>query len=123
MLYVYPENTFGVACRAYTRPYDDPLVVRAGEIVTPDPVRSAQSDIPGWTWCVARDGRGGWVPDAWFESANGIWTAKRDYNALELTVAVGDRLRLLYGESGFVFCRSEQSNEGWLPDCVLVLAE
>ena len=83
--------------------------------------RSKKTDVLGWTWCDASDGRGGWVPDAWFDDNGTQWVARSDYSALELTVAPGDRFEALMSESGFVLCRSETGEVGWVPDGVLAL--
>ena len=47
----------------------------------------------------------------------------RDFNALELTVVKGERLALLYSESGFVMARTEDGRIGWAPQGVLKLIE
>lgn len=123
MLYRYPEVTTARVRVAYRRYYENPIAVRAGERLRRDPVRSAETDIFGWSWCVGPDGREGWFPDAWAVADGEDWVALRDFNAMELSVEPGQRLRLLYAESGFAFARAEDGSEGWVPDGVLALAE
>ena len=118
MLLRFPAETIAVTVRAYQRPYEDPIAVTAGEMVHPDPARSAQTDILGWVWCRADDGREGWVPEAWLDPEHRL---VRDFSALELTVEPGERVMPEVSESGFVLCRKLDGARGWLPDAVLRL--
>ena len=122
MLYKFPPDAVAVVIRDYRRPYDDPISVRRGEAVTPDRARTEATDFIGWTWCVAADGREGWVPESWLDRKGGACKLRRDFSALELTVASGERVTLEYSESGFVFCRRSDGARGWLPDAILKLA-
>lgn len=122
MLYHFPPGLQARVTKAYTRPYDDPINVRAGESVEIDLGKSAQTDLFGWVWCRAPDGREGWTPEAWLEGAGDWRTLVRDFNAIELTVATGDRVLLLYSESGFIWCRTDDDRQGWLPDAFLALS-
>ncbi|MCZ8131663.1 MAG: hypothetical protein O9284_10255 [Steroidobacteraceae bacterium] len=120
MLYVFPAQTFAMATLDYERPYEDPIAASAGELLRPD--FSQTTDYLGWTWCADPRGRSGWTPTAWCEPVGeAIWRLQRDFSALELTVRKGDRVALLYGESGFVYCEATDARRGWLPDAVLVL--
>ncbi|WP_126173088.1 SH3 domain-containing protein [Altericroceibacterium xinjiangense] len=121
MLYRYPAQTFGRVIRGYKRPYENPIVVRAGDLVRPIADGSKTTDIPGWTWCVGPDGRSGWTPDNWCEPRGDRWRLKRDFSALELTVEVGDRLHLLLSESGFLIAETEDGDRAWVPDAVIEL--
>ncbi|MBK1658432.1 SH3 domain-containing protein [Paracraurococcus ruber] len=121
MLYVFPAGTRAVAVRAYRRPYDDPIAVAAGDAVQPDPLRSPGTDLLGWIWCRAADGREGWVPEAWLEPRDGQLRLRRAFSALELGMEPGEVVELRFSESGFVFCRKADGTEGWVPDAVLAL--
>ena len=85
--------------RPYEQPYLDPIAVRAGVRVFPDFDRD--TDIPGWIWCTAEDGRSGWTPRAWLNQDDGTWGIDRDFNTIELTVTPGERLDVMAEESGF----------------------
>lgn len=121
MLYHFPPGLLACVSRAYARPYDDPINARAGEPVDIDPDRSAQTDLFGWVWCRAPDGREGWTPEAWLQGAGNRRTLQRDFDAIELTVAVGDRVLPLFSESGFIWCRTDDGRQGWLPDAFITL--
>lgn len=121
MLYVYPPGTSATVIADYERPYADPIRVRAGDAVLPDPERTATTDILGWTWCTGPDGRAGWVPTAWMRvEADGVHRMIRDFSALEHSVRRGERAILHFSESGFVFA-SVRGEAAWIPDAVLAL--
>lgn len=122
MLFTFPPESFAVAISDYDRPYEDPIDVKAGDLVRPVTDGTMETDIMGWTWCVGPDGRAGWTPDSWCRPMGESWQILRDFSALELTVRKGDRLRLLYSESGFLFCETGAGECAWVPDAVMALA-
>ena len=101
----------------YQRPFDDPLVVGAGEPVEPDFDRP--TDIEGWVWCIAGDGRCGWTPRSWLVQAADGWYVDRPYNAVELTVNPGEVLEVEFEESGFCWATGEDGRSGWVPSHVV----
>ena len=102
-----------VVIRAYARPFDDPIAVSANDPVTPDFDRP--TDIPGWVWCTAVDGRGGWTPRTWLERKGGAWRIDRNFNAIELTVVPGEVLEVVLEESGFFRVVKPDGETGWVP--------
>ena len=118
---VFPPGTSATVIRDYRRPHDDPISGRSGETIFVDDAKTGETDIVGWTWCRAADGREGWVPDAWTSGSGSARKLKRDYCALELSVRAGERVSLELSESGFVRCRTTASEVGWLPDAILEL--
>lgn len=122
MRYHYPSDTFGIVRQDYERPYPNPIEVVAGAIVKPVLDGSVSTDFMGWTWCEADDGRCGWVPDSWCERDDAGWRLTRDFNAVELSVFKGMRVRLIYSESGFVMVETEEGEPGWVPDAILDIA-
>lgn len=121
MLYRFPAHTYAMVMEAYPRPYETPIEADQGEVIQPLTGGSMQTDFMGWTWCIANDGRAGWVPNGWCEPSADGWKLLRDYSALEHSVRRGDRLRLIFSESGFVFCEADSGEQAWLPDAVLAL--
>ena len=99
--------------KPYERPYENPLSIRAGERVIPDFERT--TDIEGWVWCTAPDGRSGWAPRGWFDEADGVWAVCRDYDAIELTVVPGEVLEVVLEESGYYWARKDTGDTGWVP--------
>ncbi len=103
--------------RPYEQPYADPIVVRAGDRVFPD--FDKETDIAGWIWCTAEDGRGGWTPRAWLSKDSETWRIARDFSAIELTITPGERLEVMAEESGFYWVTRPEGETGWVPvECV-----
>ena len=98
--------------RSWTSSYDQELVLADGVTVS---VQPRDSEWPGWLWCVAGDGTGGWVPQTRLEVDGDVARATRDYTSRELSVAVGDHLVGREEELGWVWCVDDAGNEGWVP--------
>jgi uncharacterized protein YgiM (DUF1202 family) len=97
----------------YQAPYADPIRVQAGDEITLD--RSKTTDLVGWIWCTDRVGKGGWVPESHIEARGDTGTMRCDYDAIELTIRVGERLTVHKVESGFFWATNQAGQEGWVP--------
>ena len=95
----------------------NPLAGRTGERVTATDRVEDWRETPGWTWRWCRDsqGREGWAPESLLTVAGSIATLREDYDARELTVAVGARLTVERELAGWAFCRAEDGARGWVP--------
>lgn len=95
----------------------NPLAGRAGEQVTVTARVEDWRETPGWTWRWCRDhqGREGWAPEALLLVAGDMATLREDYDARELTVAVGARLTVTRELAGWALCRTEDGGRGWVP--------
>jgi hypothetical protein len=102
-----------VVVKPYQRPYENPIAVKAGERIEPD--FNKESDIDGWVWCVAKDGRAGWTPRRWLVRSGDEWQVNRAFNAIELTVEPGERLEIAFEESGFFWAGKDNGQAGWVP--------
>ena len=123
MFFQFPPDTIVAGRMRYERPYDDPISVRAGDTVRLDEDESRSTDIVGWVWCIAADGRAGWTPQAWLERHGDEWVIRRDVSALELNVEPGDRFLARFAESGFLFVENARGEKGWVPDGAVELVE
>lgn len=108
-----PPEHRGVVVAAYRAPYDDPISARAGDAVAIDDGR--HTDIAGWIWCTNRQGKSGWVPEAYVDRRGDVGTLLCDYDAIELTVVVGDDLIVHDEESGFLWVTDSSGRQGWVP--------
>lgn len=97
---------------AYQTIYHDPLVLHNGETVT---VGRRDTQWPGFLWCTNAAGKGGWVPESYFDCSGETGVANRDYTARELTAGVGEELIIYYEESGWFWCANQQGQSGWIP--------
>ncbi len=88
-----------------------------------DQVRVLRHDDkpPGWFFGAAGVGLEGYFPLAWFAlSADGTTaTARRDYDAAELTIRAGVEIECLETEAEWLLVRTAEGHQGWIPgDCV-----
>ncbi|MGA7537493.1 MAG: SH3 domain-containing protein [Steroidobacteraceae bacterium] len=102
-----------VVIQSYQSPYENPISVAAGESVMPDFARRTRID--GWVWCTAGDGRSGWTPHEWLVESGGKWHLSHAFNAIELTVSLGEILDLSCEESGFFWAKKQNGEAGWVP--------
>ena len=99
---------------AYAPQYADPVAVEVGAHVRFQ-ARADDGEFPGWRWAVAADGRGGWVPEAWFRVDGDRGVARRRYSARELPVAAGDRVVVLDEFGGWLLVSPGHGEPGWIP--------
>jgi len=97
--------------------YPDPIVVAAGDVVA---VGRADEEFPGWVWCADPQGREGWMPEAFLDRSGAEARAAVEYDARELTVAVGDELRVEFEHEGWLLCRAADGSRGWVPNAAAV---
>ena len=97
----------------YQAPYPDPIQAQAGDEVVVDPGK--ETDIMGWVWCINHAGKSGWVPSAYVEIEGDRGRMLQDYNAIELTVHVGDVLTVHKTEGSFHLATDQKGQQGWVP--------
>ncbi len=110
-------NTSQTYCvtKAYKAVYPDPITMRADDMIE---VSDKEDDWQGWTWvwCTNQGGKSGWVPKGYvIQDKKGIWRARYDYSAMELSVEVEERVEVSQQESGWVWCTNERGASGWVP--------
>ena len=104
-----------VVIQSHSRTYPDPIAVTEGEQVA-----AGERDNPGghegyWIWCTNGAGKSGWIPEQFLDIADGTAIALVDCDAIELTVAAGDRLMGGEPVNGWVWCVTEDDDAGWVP--------
>lgn len=97
---------------AYKAVYQIVIDARAGELIQVGP---RDTDYPGWLWCTDQTGTSSWVPEAYLSLEGEHGRLVRDYSALELTAAAGERLSVVEEESGWYLCETEAGQRGWIP--------
>lgn len=105
-----PE-TFRVI-KPHRPPDPDALTARKGERLS---FERRESEWPGWIWCTSDSGKGAWVPENWVRMEGYSCVMKRDYNATELSVDVGEALPPEFDESGWAWVTKEGGESGWVP--------
>src|SRR5689334_8125273 len=105
----------GVATTDYVAQYADPITVTLGTEVR---VERDDPEFPGWWWCVAPDGRAGWVPAELLApppAPGGASCLMADYTARELTIRRGTSLMVLEERAGWLFVQAPDGTAGWVP--------
>lgn len=98
--------------KAYESEYTEPLVMSKGSEVT---IMKRESEWPGWIWCQTKAGDRRWVAKAYLIIDGNRGILNRDYEATELTAQIGDMVKAIFEEAGWVWCESKTDNRGWLP--------
>lgn len=104
---------FYCVIKEHIRSYDEPLCLKAGEVVNVGP-----RDIhwPLWLWCTNTLGVGGWVPEQLLDGVTGSRArVSREYRSIELTVGRGELLEGIELLEGWVWCQNDSEDEGWVP--------
>ena len=97
----------------YQAPYPNPIHVNAGDVISLD--RTKETEFDGWVWCSDQAGMSGWVPESYIEPNDNSGVMRCDYDAIELTIHVGDILTFLKAESGFYWVSDQTGRQGWVP--------
>jgi SH3-like domain-containing protein len=101
--------------RAYHARYAEPISVTRGEEVR---VEREDDEYRGWWWCVAANGRAGWVPAGLFERTPAPGETGRlraAYTSQELSVEEGTPVRVVEARARWVFAQTFDGRAGWLP--------
>lgn len=104
----------GIVSAPHQRSYEDPIRLVEGQ-----PVQITKRDLWNdqfvWIWCISDLGKEGWVPDSFIQVDGDKGIALREYNAIELTVAEGDKLRIYEETHGWYWVRTLEGVWGWVP--------
>ena len=98
--------------RDYTMVYPDALAVTAGESVL---VGKEDTQWP-YVWCTNSAGKGGWIPQTYIQRDGARGRVLRDFDSCELTVSVGEIVLATMEEGGWLWCRNDQGQSGWVPE-------
>ncbi len=102
----------------HRRSYSDPIALQKGETLKLSG-REEIWDGHKWLWAQSGDGREGWIPDELAVRDGNRMIAAYDYSALELSVTPGEIVNAVRETHGWVWCRKESGEVGWLPTQVL----
>ncbi|GHO44264.1 SH3 domain-containing protein [Ktedonospora formicarum] len=121
-----PRRTCHVT-KDYQASSPDPISVEAYESFAVSEKRSAWEDNPAWiwVWCTDQRGKSGWMPKniIHMDADTKVGMTSSAYNAIELTVTVGQKLTIEHEESGWYWCYDQLGNHGWVPiSHVLILS-
>jgi hypothetical protein len=102
-----------VARQSHVVPDRPPLSLAAGDVVR---VGRRDTDWPAFVFVTAEAGSG-WVPARHLSSDNGEAVVTEPYNTQELATFEGQIVEVVErdDESGWLWCRSGDGSEGWVP--------
>ena len=97
----------------YEAMYRIPLTVVAG-----DELALGQHDVewPGWVWATDKTGHSGWAPESYMLVKDRTGRMLRPYTGRELSVDVGEVLRVEDEESYWLWCVNAKGDKGWVPE-------
>ncbi|MFW9773963.1 MAG: SH3 domain-containing protein [Candidatus Thorarchaeota archaeon] len=96
----------------YKSPFPNPLIIKKGDKLQ---IIEKESEWSGWIWCISEKGAEGWVPINYLDIQGNSAQSLRDYDATELTVAVGEELLIEDQESGWIWASNKAGKKGWVP--------
>ena len=109
---IYSKSSLRVIAD-YQAPYTDPIQVNEGDEISLD--RNKKTDLVGWVWSTDQAGKSGWVPEAFLERHGDTGIMRCDYDAIELTIHIGELLTAHKAESGFFWVTDQAGRQGWVP--------
>ena len=99
----------------YQSPYPDPIIFHEGEKVTIGKEFTDDPDWKDWVWCEGEHDQEAWVPKQHLEIRGNTGRFITDYNALELSVAIGETLNIYEIVNGFGMAEKSNGECGWVP--------
>jgi hypothetical protein len=79
-----------------------------------DKVTITDKEEEGWIWCT-KGKTGVWIPKTYISRQDHTATMLIDYDSTELDVSVGEQLKEITVESGWMLCINAQGQRGWIP--------
>lgn len=106
-----------VARVAHEIPERPPIRLAVGEHVT---VGERDSEWPEFVCVTTADGAG-WVPARYLSATLGEAVVRTAYDTTELPATAGEELEVIAEDrqSGWLWCRSKDGREGWVPEKTL----
>jgi hypothetical protein len=99
----------------YKSPYPVPIVFQKGEKVKVEQEFKEDPDWENWFWCEGNSNKKAWVPKQYLDIAGVTAKIDRDYNAMELSVQVGEELVVYEIVNGFGMSEKTNGIRGWVP--------
>jgi hypothetical protein len=101
--------------RDYQSPYPNPIVFHTGEEVEVGSEFGEDPDWKDWIWCEGEHENKAWVPKQYLKihANRGIFIT--DYNAMELSVVIGETLKVHEIVNGFGMAEKSNGTRGWVP--------
>jgi hypothetical protein len=103
-----------IVIESWKATYQDPIIVNPGERVS---VGRRDTEWTDFLWCRSSTGLAGWIPASILEpDGRGRALVLSAYDARELTVGEGDRVRTIASLAEWTWCEAADGRTGWVPD-------
>ena len=99
----------------YKSPYPNPLFFQKGDVVKIGKEFTDDPEWENWVWCESTNNIKAWAPKQYLDIRERKGTFKRDYNAMELSVSVGEELIIHEIVNGFGLAEKSNGRRGWVP--------
>ncbi len=100
----------------YSSQYEEPLKLKAGEVVKTGRRFTEDPEWPGWIWCENSSGKGGWVLERILNISDNDGVVLDNYNASELSARAGEIIEGVKKEGGWIWGVNPQGVSGWIPE-------
>ena len=99
--------------RDYESPYPNSMSFLKGELVKVGQEFKEDPDWENWVWCEGNNKKA-WVPKQYIKILGTTGIFERDYDALELSVQVGEKLIVHEIVNGFGLSEKPDRAKGWV---------
>lgn len=99
----------------YRSPYPEPIIFHRGELVALGDEFTDDPDWKDWVWCRGENDNQAWCPKQYLRIEGEHGEFLRDYNALELSVEMGEELIITETIGGFGMAEKPNGERGWVP--------
>ncbi len=103
----------------YELAYTNPIKLKAGDFVSIEKWEPKDSEWAGWAFCVDQRGVKGWVSEKYLRVDGKSAVAVDDYDATELSVQIGEMVKVRHQEFGWAWVENTNGAQGWVPLKVL----
>ncbi len=104
-----------IVIKEYKSPYPDLIVFQEGEEVKVGEEFKEDPDWRNWIWCEGKDNKKAWVPKQYVKIDGLTGRFTRFYDAMELSVQVGEDLLVNEIINGFGMSTKMDGSKGWVP--------
>ena len=103
------------AIQDYQSPYPEPIMFNKCESVIIGKEFTDDPDWKDWIWCEGEQNNQAWVPKQYLEIEGNTGKFTTDYNAQELSVEVGETIKVYETINGFGMAEKPNGERGWVP--------
>ena len=104
-----------IVIKEYISPYPKSIFFFAGEHIKVGKKSDDDPNWKGWIWCEGENSNKAWVPEQFIENKGKEGVLRQDYDALELSVFLGEEVNIYELVNGFGMGEKTDGTKGWIP--------